>query len=232
MTGYLTLVGDPASALHAATKQYVDNLLLGAVVGFPRTTAPTGWLKANGAAVSRTTYSALFAAIGTTYGIGDGSTTFNIPDARGEFIRGLDDGRGIDLSRTLGSTQAEEIKSHTHSVDPPSTTTSSAGDHTHSVDPPSVTTTSNGDHAHTFDYRGDSSTGGANIQSGSSGANVGTKTTSTNGAHTHTVDIGAFNSGAAGSHTHTFDIALFNSGATGGTETRPRNIALLYCIKF
>lgn len=70
-----------------------------------RSTAPTGWLKANGDAVSRTTYAALFAAIGTTYGEGDGSTTFNLPDLRGEFIRGWDDGRGVDSGRVMGSRQ-------------------------------------------------------------------------------------------------------------------------------
>ncbi|HCM6673365.1 tail fiber protein [Klebsiella pneumoniae] len=70
-----------------------------------RSTAPTGWLKANGDAVSRTTYAALFAAIGTTFGAGDGSTTFNLPDLRGEFIRGWDDGRGVDPQRDLGSWQ-------------------------------------------------------------------------------------------------------------------------------
>lgn len=77
----------------------------GAVMPFARATSPAGWLKANGAAVSRTTYSALFAAIGTAFGIGDGSTTFNLPDMRGEFIRGFDDGRGLDAGRVLGSVQ-------------------------------------------------------------------------------------------------------------------------------
>jgi microcystin-dependent protein len=70
-----------------------------------QSSAPTGKLKANGAAVSRTTYARLFAKIGTTYGIGDGSTTFNVPDIRGEFVRGWDDSRGIDSGRTLGSWQ-------------------------------------------------------------------------------------------------------------------------------
>ncbi|QRC15964.1 tail fiber protein [Klebsiella pneumoniae] len=70
-----------------------------------RSTAPSGWLKANGEAVSRTIYAALFEAIGTTFGIGDGSTTFNLPDLRGEFIRGWDDGRGIDSGRGFGSEQ-------------------------------------------------------------------------------------------------------------------------------
>jgi phage-related tail fiber protein len=72
-----------------------------------RNTAPAGWLKANGAAVSRTAYAALFAAIGTTYGAGDGFNTFNLPDLRGEFMRGWDDGRGVDASRTIGSSQTD-----------------------------------------------------------------------------------------------------------------------------
>lgn len=81
------------------------NVAPGCVAHYAQSTAPAGWLKANGAAVSRTTYAALFAAIGTGYGVGDGSTTFNLPDARGEFIRGFDDGRGIDSGRTIGSWQ-------------------------------------------------------------------------------------------------------------------------------
>lgn len=79
----------------------------GTVIYTARNTAPTGYLKANGAAISRTTYAALFAAIGTTYGVGDGTTTFNVPDLRGEFIRALDDGRGVDTSRGLGSIQTD-----------------------------------------------------------------------------------------------------------------------------
>ncbi|WP_312477988.1 phage tail-collar fiber domain-containing protein [Stutzerimonas nitrititolerans] len=75
---------------------------------------PAGWLKATGAVVSRTTYAALFEAIGTTYGTGDGSTTFRLPDLRGEFIRGADEGRGVDAARILGTWQADEIKSHDH----------------------------------------------------------------------------------------------------------------------
>ncbi|MBS7660554.1 tail fiber protein [Pseudomonas lalucatii] len=78
----------------------------GEVAYFAMAAPPTGWLKANGAAVSRSTYAALFAAIGTTYGAGNGSTTFNLPDLRGEFIRGWDDGRGVDGGRALGSAQA------------------------------------------------------------------------------------------------------------------------------
>ncbi|HHL3632610.1 phage tail protein [Neisseria polysaccharea] len=89
----------------------------GAVMYFARSTAPDGWLKANGAAVSRTAYAALFAAIGTTYGAGDGRTTFNLPDLRGEFVRGWDDGRGIDSRRALGSAQSDAIRNITGKLD-------------------------------------------------------------------------------------------------------------------
>lgn len=88
----------------------------GAVMYFAGQTAPSGWLKANGAAVSRTTYAALFAAIGERYGRGDGRTTFNLPDLRGEFVRGWDDGRGVDRNRALGSWQADEFRSHSHGI--------------------------------------------------------------------------------------------------------------------
>jgi len=75
-----------------------------------RSTAPAGWLKANGAAVSRTTYAPLFDAIGTTFGAGNGTTTFNLPDLRGEFPRGWDDGRGIDTGRAFGSAQLDALQ--------------------------------------------------------------------------------------------------------------------------
>lgn len=68
-------------------------------------TAPTGFLICNGAEISRSTYSTLFDFIGTIYGQGDGSTTFTLPDLRGQFQRGLDNGRGLDLGRIIGSTQ-------------------------------------------------------------------------------------------------------------------------------
>jgi len=75
----------------------------GAVLPFARATAPDGWFKCNGATASRTAYPELFAAIGTVFGAGDGSTTFGLPELRAEYVRGLDDSRGIDAGRTLGS---------------------------------------------------------------------------------------------------------------------------------
>jgi microcystin-dependent protein len=71
----------------------------GMLAPFAGSTAPTGWLLSDGSAVSRTTYSALFTAIGTTYGVGDNSTTFNLPDLRGRGVAGLDNMGGTDAGR-------------------------------------------------------------------------------------------------------------------------------------
>lgn len=104
------------NANNNANTRLLKSELVGEVAFFARSTPPSGWLKANGAAVSRTTYAALFTAIGTTFGAGDGSTTFNLPDLRGEFIRGLDDGRNVDGGRRLGTAQGDAIKTHTINV--------------------------------------------------------------------------------------------------------------------
>lgn len=80
------------------------------------TTVPNGWLECNGSAVSRTAYASLYSAIGVTYGSGDGSTTFNLPDLRGEFVRGWDHGRGVDSGRAFGSTQTDQMQGHLHQL--------------------------------------------------------------------------------------------------------------------
>jgi microcystin-dependent protein len=155
-----TAVTNAATAQGTANSAFVP---AGAVNYFAVSSAPTGYLKANGAAISRTTYSALFTAIGTTFGVGDGSTTFNLPDLRGEFLRGWDDSRGVDSGRGFGSFQADDFKSHTHNI-----------------------------------------------------AQNGWPIPSTGGW--------ALRPAGAGNEA--------TSSATGGTETRPRNIALLACIKY
>lgn len=88
--------------------------LVGQVIFTAGAVAPSGFLKCDGAEVSRSTYAALFAVCGTTFGVGNGSTTFNLPDLRGEFVRGWDDARGIDAGRGIGTWQASNNKSHTH----------------------------------------------------------------------------------------------------------------------
>lgn len=91
-----------------------DACPIGAIITFPATAIPAGWLECNGQAVDRTTYALLYSLIGTSYGTGDGSTTFNLPDYRGAFLRGKDNGKGYDAGRTLGSYQADDVGPHTH----------------------------------------------------------------------------------------------------------------------
>lgn len=99
------------------------------IMAFPIDTPPTSWLECDGAAISRTTYSTLFAVISTMYGVGDGSTTFNIPDYQGQFLRGWDNGAAVDpdaagrddrgdttTGDNVGTKQADEFKSHTHNI--------------------------------------------------------------------------------------------------------------------
>ncbi|MCY1299504.1 Phage Tail Collar Domain protein [compost metagenome] len=182
----------------------------GQVAAFAGAQPPAGWLKANGAAVSRATYARLFAAIGTRYGAGDGKTTFNLPDLRGEFIRGWDDARGLDASRGLGSVQSAMLGSHGHTA-----TAASAGAHTHAASCDIA-----GEHSHTL---GRASNAGTFTNTPFPGhSQSGAYSTSVAGAHAHTISVLA-----NGAHTHAVTV-----GATGGHETRPRNIALLYCIKY
>jgi len=109
----------------------VANILpVGSVMGWATATPPTGFLECDGAAVSRATYSDLFGVLAETYGAGDGSTTFNLPDYRGKFLRGWDHGATNDpdaLARTdrgdtttgdaVGTNQLGETAAHTHGVD-------------------------------------------------------------------------------------------------------------------
>lgn len=92
----------------------------GSVLDFAGTAAPTGWLFCYGQAIDRTTYATLFTAIGTTFGAGDGSTTFNLPDLRGRVAAGKDDMGGVSANRltdqtggvngdTLGDTGGSEV---------------------------------------------------------------------------------------------------------------------------
>ena len=109
-------LNDALAQLNALLTGYTANSFCpsGMVMTFAADYAPAGWLKANGAAVSRTVYANLFAAIGTRFGAGDGYSTFNLPDLRGEFPRFWDDGRGIDLGRVFGSVQSDNTRRHIH----------------------------------------------------------------------------------------------------------------------
>ena len=156
-------------------------------------TVPAGYLECNGAAVSRTTYAVLFGVIQTQYGAGNGSTTFNVPDLRGEFIRGWASGTtdsSRDQGRQIGSTQGSQNLSHNHTI------TSSVNDSGHS---------------HTI--------GLAVRASYAEPRNFGVGR-----------DGNANNSDSTS--TQTTGISVSSSAANaGGSEARPRNVAMMYIIK-
>ncbi len=153
-----------------------------------RTTAPSGWLYCNGSAVSRTTYDRLFSAIGTTFGAGDGSTTFNLPDLRDEFIRGANQGGGRDVAVS----ESDSLAAHTHTGD-----TASAGSHNHG----------GGHYINTTnpDFYRYGLTGATGLRpDGGSGSNTGEPLTSTAGSHTHSFTTDS----TGGSETRPQNVAL------------------------
>lgn len=180
ISGYLTTA--TAASTYAPIGSSVP---AGAVNYFAMSSAPSGYIKANGATISRTTYASLFAAIGTTFGAGDGSTTFAVPDLRGEFLRGWDDARGIDASRSLGSFQDQAYLSHSHGITDPG-------------------------HNHSW-----------SAYNGSPGGNFGTN---------YVAGLNAFVGYTA--YSVNSSVTGITINAAGGAETRPRNVALLACIKY
>lgn len=162
---------------------------IGGVIDYAGATAPDRWLLCYGQAVSRSTYAALFTAIGTTYGAGDGSTTFNLPDCRGRVVAGEDDMGGSSANRltnqsgglngdVLGATGGAENVTMARADMPNVTlsgTTNNTGAHTHTV---------GGGQGDTG--RGTGSNSAADTSSG---------TTSSNGAHSHTVTTESINGG-------------------------------------
>jgi microcystin-dependent protein len=115
-TGVATALATPVDTTNGFVTYPNGVVPAGAVFFFAMVTAPAGYLVANGAAVSRTTYANLFAAIGTLYGPGDGTTTFNLPNLNGQFLRGWDSSGSVDPGRTFGSNQGQSFASHTHTA--------------------------------------------------------------------------------------------------------------------
>jgi microcystin-dependent protein len=108
---------DDAAPTEKAVKTYVDaRLPTGSILAYGSTTAPSGYLKCDGTAVSRTTYAALFAVIGTTFGVGNGSTTFNVPDLNARSPMGAGAEAGL-TTRTIGAKLGAESDTHTHNLD-------------------------------------------------------------------------------------------------------------------
>ncbi len=206
----------------------------GSIIQVIGTAAPSGFIKANGAALSRSTYADLWAYAQSSgalvsqsaydsgqwgaFGAGDGSTTFRIPDLRGIFLRGLDDGRAADPGRVIGAYQASQNLSHGHGINDPG--------HAHSVyDPAHSHGVNDPGHSHYFERpRSDNQSiiGGASSD----------YSRPLEGANTSAAGTGIWLS-ASGT-----GISIYGAGtgisiqSSGGGEARPQNVPALYCIKY
>ena len=191
-----------SGALSFTTVQGVPS---GSVFCMAVATVPSGYKECNGEAVSRSTFSVLFAVIGTQYGAGDGSSTFNLPDLRGEFVRGFDNGKGTDNGRSIGSSQSDQNKQHNHSA------TSSVTDPGHRHLPQSQSANSQQTNGHGVaindnvigNYGGGSGTG-----------------------------LGPIGNRHFLQNTTTSITVATTTANDGGNESRPRSIAMMYIIKF
>lgn len=192
---------------------------LGSVFYVANSTCPSGSLPADGSAVSRTTYGPLFNRIGTTHGVGDGSTTFNLPDLRGIFVRGTGSQSisGQSFSGTLAAKQVDGFESHTHTQN----------SHNHTQDSHNHTQNA---HDHTFTINGLS---GQGTIYGDGGANTGDYDRYANGGNGIYGSIDLDTATATNNATTATNQATTATNQnTGGSETSPANISLTPCISY
>ncbi|KQP39682.1 phage tail protein [Pseudorhodoferax sp. Leaf274] len=195
---------------------------------------PAGWLKANGAAVSRTTYVRLFQRIGTLYGAGDGVTTFNLPNDYGLFARSWDESGAVDPGRAFASVQASANLIHAHGG-----STVSAGGHTPTGSAnsgggytPTGSVGNGGGHTNTAPQTRVAGGGGAAASFKSEDTAGVAMTTNTVPNHDHPLTMNA-----VPPHVHgvTMDAVPPHAhviGAEGASESRPANRAVMVCIKY
>ena len=210
-------VVNPVAAVLAQLAAYeatIAGVPTGTIIPYGGTSAPTGWLMCFGQAVSRTTYSALFAAIATTFGVGDGSSTFNLPDLRGRAVFGQDNMGGTTAGRltlagsgedgtVLGNTGGDEkMQQHLHNITDPG--------HGHTVNDPG--------HVH-LEQAGQGAGGSTPAWSFTA---TGTSTATTVNTNVNTTGIT--------NQTNTTGISVLNTG-TGASQNMPPNQVCLYIIK-
>lgn len=194
-----TEVGDGTSQNTIVTPATLSKSLAGMVALFPGTSAPNGWIKLNGATgLSRTLYANLWAFALSSgnvaasdgarqdgqFGPGNGSSTFSLPDYRGNFVRGWADGRAVDTGRAIGTLQTDTIINHNHTVTSTITT------------------------------------------------NIPVATAATVGTDTVAIVQPLIANSTYANVTASAVNVVGNPSTGGGTETRPRNVAALYCIKY
>ena len=193
------------------------------------TTAPVGWLLCDGQAISRTTYAALFAAIGITWGGGDGSTTFNIPNFRARYRRHRDAAGG--LADLVGTYQSPANLAHTHNINLNSGYHSA--DHTHYTSGTTGAADRSLNHSHGGIPVGTNLlTSGTLYAPGTPGYMGGnTGRTATEGGVDHLHAFGAWSGGVSANHLHNVAGKTGGGSADNANEVRPYSATVLTCIK-
>jgi microcystin-dependent protein len=225
-----------------SVRNNLDHGPIGSIAAYAGSTPPEGWLECNGAAVSKTTYYELYAVIGTTFNTGsETATEFRLPDLRGQFLRGWDNGKGIDTGRTLGSTQTEETKSHAHGItDSGHNHVLTENNHTHVLTDPGhthkyVTTDMSAVNSSLLSPHGISQVTGANTVIKQLAFEIGYESSQTSGANVWNTSNSVTNM-TIGSAKTNVSIASTTTNitinSTGGAETRPTNVAAMYIIKY
>ena len=155
---YVTSDGDGSFSYTTPTAAFLS----GMIMPYGGSSAPSGWLLLYGQAVSRSTYSSLFSAIGTTYGVGDGSSTFNLPDLRGRTIAGQDD---------MGGSSADRLTNQTGGVNG-DTLGGTGGSETHTLTVAQLAAHTHGAGSYTTNIKGSGVGGGARAQSNNAGTDI------------------------------------------------------------
>jgi microcystin-dependent protein len=172
--------------------------------------------------VSRTTYAALFAKIGTTWGSGDGSTTFNVPALNSRYIRHRE---VAGAAGAVGTLQADQNKAHTHTGS--GTTGIESVTHTHTFSGTTGSMNANNPHSHTSTtntFAFNAGTGSFAINANTTASNTG----STDINHGH--PFSGTTAANSVDHTHPFSLTT-SGGSADGTEARPLSASLLFCIR-
>lgn len=227
------IVNSIRSEAIAAISTVADTIVpIGGIIIMPGNFVPPNYIRPNGAVLSRADYSRLWSfansdssnivnesAWGSNpacFSRGDGSTTFRIPDLRGEFIRFWDEGRGVDAGRAFASVQDSQNLSHTHSAwDNGHNHGINDPGHNHHVNDPG--------HRHWYDTVG----GAVGIQGGLAAIRMGAQGTNTSSSGT-----GIWNSGSVTGISIRTGNASIVVGASGGNESRPRNVAYLPLMRY